>query len=238
MLSNSKNIKEASIRHIVMLIISVLLVLLVWRLNSTWSPDMRLWKAFGGATFMLLWFTLFIGPAAKLWNKLTRLVSWRRESGVWLAVVGLVHGFLVLNGWVRWGFLEFFGYQYVPELDTYLRFEPGFGLANLMGLVALIFVILLATTSFNKAVNFLGAGSWKWLHMLAYSIFYLTALHVIYFAFIHFSPSPYRVIAQLPTEYAVNPLRYFYLAAIISVFIAQIAAYFKTVQTQRKSDWD
>lgn len=199
---------------------------------------MRLWKAFGGATFMLLWFTLFIGPAAKLWDKLTRLVSWRRESGVWLAVVGLVHGFLVLNGWVRWGFLEFFGYQYVPELDTYLRFEPGFGLANLMGLVALIFVILLATTSFNKAVNFLGAGSWKWLHMLAYSIFYLSALHVIYFAFIHFSPSPYRVIARFPTEYIANPLRYFYLAAIISVLVVQIAAFAKTVHTQRKSDWE
>ncbi len=199
---------------------------------------MRLWKAFGGASFALLWYTVLIGPSAKLWSPLTRLVSWRREAGIWLALVALVHGFLVLSGWARWGVLEFLGYQYVQELDTFLRFEPGFGLANLMGLVALILALLLAATSFNKAINFLGISSWKWLHMLSYVIFYLIALHVIYFAFIHFTASPYRIIARLPTNYVANPLRVFYLVAISTTIIAQICAYSKTVYQSRNSDWE
>jgi len=185
-----------------------------------------------------LWFALFIGPASRLWRPLTKLVSWRRESGIWLTVVALVHGFLILNGWARWGVLEFLGYQYVAEIDTYLRFEPGFGLANLMGLVALIFMVLLAATSFDKAVNYLGVSSWKWLHMLAITIFYLSALHVMYFAFIHFTPSPYRLIAGLPTNYAPNPLRFVYAAAIVTVFTAQAGSYIATVRRQRSSDWE
>ncbi len=223
-------------RHLLVAGIAVLLVYLVWLANSPWSPDMRLWKAFGGAAFVLLWFTVFIGSVAKLWQPLTRLVSWRRESGIWLALIGLVHGFLVLSGWARWGVQEFFGYQYVPELDMYLRFEPGFGLANAMGLVALILSLVLAATSFDKAVSFLGVSSWKWLHMLSFVIFYLAALHVLYFAFIHFTPSPYRIVAGLPTTYPGNPLKFFYVAAILSVLAAQTGAFIKTVYQQRKTE--
>lgn len=149
--------------------------------------------------------------------------------------MGLVHGYLVLDGWVRWNVWEFLGYQYFPEIETYLRAEPGFGLANLMGLVALIFALTLAATSFDKAVSFLGTLSWKWLHMFAYVIFYLIALHVIYFAFIHFAPSPQRLLMGLPTNYPVNPLRFYYLAAILSVFAAQMGAFIKTVYQQRRA---
>ncbi len=195
---------------------------------------MRLWKTFGGATFGLLWFTVFIGPAAKLWRPLARIVNWRRETGIWFALLGLVHGLLILNGWVRWGFWELLGYQYIPELEMYLRSEPGFGLANLMGLLALIFALALAATSFDKAVGFLGISSWKWLHTFSYVIFYLIALHTVYFAFVHFSPSPERVLRGLPTNYPDNQLRYYYLVAIISVFIVQISAFIKTVHQQRK----
>ncbi len=220
-------------RHVLMAIVSALLVYLVWQVNSTWSPDMRLWKAFGGGSFFLLWFTVFIGPAARLWGPLRRLITWRRESGIWFALVGLVHGYLVLDGWVRWGVWEFLGYQFMPELGVYLRAEPGFGLANLLGLTVLLLALALAATSSDKAVGFLGIGAWKWLHMLAYVIFYLSALHVIYYAFIHFDPSPQRVMAGMPTNYPVNPLRFYYLSALLSVSLAQSAAFVRTVLRQR-----
>lgn len=235
MLLGIKSKKAVFLRHLLMAGVSALLVYLVWRVNSTWSPDMRLWKSFGGASFALLWFTVFIGPAAKLFRPLARIITWRRESGVWFAVVSLVHGYLVLDGWVRWNVWELLGYQYFPEIETYLRAEPGFGLANLMGLVALFFALALAATSFDKAVSFLGISSWKWLHMFAYVIFYLSALHVIYYAFIHFAPSPQRIIMGLPTNYPVNPLRFYYLAAILSVFAAQMGAFVKTVYQQRRA---
>ncbi len=235
MLLGPKSKKKTFFRHLFVATVSSFLVYLVWRVNSTWSPDMRLWKSFGGGTFMLLWFTIFIGPAAKLWSPLTYLVSWRRETGIWFAIVGLVHGYLILDGWVRWSAWGFLGYQYVPELEMYLRAEPGFGLANLMGLLALIFTLALFATSSDKAVNYLGVSSWKWLHSFAYVIFYLAALHVVYYSFIHFSPSPERVLRGLPTNYPENPLRFYYLGALLSVFSFQVMAFIKTVRQQRKS---
>jgi len=226
MLLGAKTKTNTFFRHLFMAVASSL-VFLVWQANSTWSPDMRLWKAFGGGGFFLLWFTMFIGPAAKLWPPLNYLASWRRETGIWFAVVGLVHGYLILDGWARWSVWGFFGYQYVPELETYLRAEPGFGLANLMGFVALIFVLALFATSSDKAVNYLGVSSWKWLHTFSYVVFYLAVLHVMYFAFIHYTPSPERILRGLPTNYPENALRFYYVGAFLSVFLAQMFAFIK-----------
>lgn len=198
---------------------------------------MQLWKAFGGGSFFLLWFAMFIGPAALLWKPLTRFTSYRREVGIWFFLISAVHGYLILDGWVRWGVWEFFGYQYIPQLETYLRVESGFGLSNLMGLVALVLALVLASTSFDKAVSWLGVSSWKWLHMLSYVIFYLAALHVVYFAFIHYTPSLQRVVMEQPTNYPDNPLKYYYLFAIISVFVAQCLAFIKTVRRQLNAKW-
>jgi sulfoxide reductase heme-binding subunit YedZ len=237
MLLGIKSTKVVLLRHVLVGIIASALVYLVWALNATWSPDMQLWKAFGGGSFFLLWFAMLIGPAAVLWKPLTRFTSYRREVGIWFFLISAVHGYLILDGWVRWGVWEFFGYQYIPQLETYLRVESGFGLSNLMGLVALVLALVLASTSFDKAVSWLGVSSWKWLHMLSYVIFYLAALHVVYFAFIHYTPSLQRVVMEQPTNYPDNPLKYYYLFAIISVFVAQCLAFIKTVRRQRNAKW-
>ena len=237
MLLGIKSTKIILLRQLLIGVISALLVYIVWSLNATWSPDMQLWKAFGGGSFFLLWFAMFVGPAAKLWTPLTRLTSYRREVGIWFFLIALIHGYLILDGWVRWGVWEFFGYQYIPQLETYLRVESGFGMANLMGLVALLFALALAATSFDKAVSWLGVSSWKWLHMLAYVIFYLSALHVVYFAFIHYTPSLQRVVMEQPTNYPDNSLKYYYLLAIVSVFVVQVGAFIKTVRQQRNVKW-
>lgn len=121
----------------------------------------------------------------------------------------------------------------MADLDIYLRAEPGFGLANLMGLTALVFALSLFATSSDKAVDYLGVSSWKWLHTLGYVVFYLIALHVVYFAFIHFTPSPERIMRGLPTNYPANPLRFYYLGALFSVFFAQLFAFKKIVSNNR-----
>ncbi len=237
MLLGIKSKKTTLLRHLLLAGVASLLVYIVWVANSTWSPDMRLWKSFGGGAFILLFFTLSIGPAARLWKPLQKLVSWRRETGIWFAIIILIHTYLILDGWVRWSLWNFVGYQYAPELDMYLRAEPGFGLANLMGAVAVTFTFILAATSFDKVVNFLGASSWKWLHTFAYVIFYLAALHVLYFAFIHYTPSPQRILMGMPTNYPANPLAFYYLWAVILTFSVQTAAFIKTVKKQKKTDW-
>lgn len=189
---------------------------------------MRLWKSFGGASITLLWVALILGPAARLWRPLSRFVSWRRELGIWFALVSLVHAYLVWDGWARWDVAGLLGYQFSSEADMYLRAEPGFGLANLIGLVALTLALVMAATSFDRAVGFLGINSWKWLHTLAYAIYYLVTLHVIYFAFLHYTPSPAKM-----TAYPENPLRYYYLFMILSVSVLQAAAFVKTVWRKR-----
>jgi len=235
MLLGIKSKKTVFLRHLLVAGIASALVFMVWSLNSTWSPNMRLWKSFGGASLFLLWFTVFIGPMAKLWKPLKKFLSWRREVGIWFFVVAFVHGYLVIDGWARWSVWGFLGYQYIAELDTYLRAEPGFGLANLMGLLALIFALILASTSFDRVVSYVGISSWKWLHTFSYVIFYIAVLHALYFAFIHFTPSPQRVLMGLPTNYPDNALRFYYLGAFLSVFVAQIAAFVKIVRKQRSA---
>ena len=233
MLLGVKSKREILLRHLLAGGVSTLLVYGGWQLHSEWDPEMRLWKSFGVAGAFLIWFVVFIGPAVRLWPPLTRIITWRRESGIWFAVVTLVHFYLVWDGWARWDLRELLGYQYVAELDAYLRFEPGFGLANLMGLMALVFALVLAATSFDRAVSFLGPSSWKWLHSFTYVIFYIVALHSLYFAFMHYTPAPHRVLMGLPTAYPENILRFVYLAMLLSVFAAQVAAFVRTVHQRR-----
>lgn len=228
MLLGVRSPRNVLLRHAAVAAVAALLVFVVWQVHSSWSPDMRLWKAFGGASIALLWAALIIGPAARLWRPLARFVTWRRELGVWFALVSLVHGYLVWDGWARWDVAGLLGYQFSAEADMYLRAEPGFGLANLMGVVALTLGLALAATSFDRAVSFFGISSWKWMHTLAYAIFYLVTLHVLYFAFMHYTPSPVRM-----TDYDPNPLRYYYLAMIVSIALLQAAAFVKTVWLKR-----
>jgi len=216
-------------RHLIVALVAGAIGVGAWSLFSTWSPDMRLWKSFGVPAIGLLWFAVFVGPVARIWPRLGPIVPWRREAGIWFAIVSAVHGYLVWDGWARWDVAGLLGYQLSPESGMYLRAEPGFGLANLIGLVAALLGLALAATSFDRAVAFLGVSSWKWMHTLAYAAFYLVALHVTYFAFIHYSPSPTRM-----TEYEPNPLRYYYLALLLTAVGAQAAAFVTTVWRRRR----
>ncbi len=228
MLLGTRSWTTLSFRHLLTAVIAAVVGFGAWTLYSTWSPDMRLWKSFGVAGMALLWFAITVGPVARIWPRLLPLVPWRREAGIWFAIVSAVHGYLVWDGWARWDVAGLLGYQLSPDSGMYLRAEPGFGLANLLGLVALMVGLALAATSFDRAVAFVGISSWKWMHTLAYAAFYLVVLHVIYFAFIHYSPSPTRM-----TIYEPNPLRYIYLAMFITAIGAQATAFVTTVLRRR-----
>lgn len=234
MLLGIKSKWQVMLRHLLVATISAVVVYTGWRVHMAWDPEMRLWKSFGVGAFFLVWSAAIIGPAARMWPPLARLIPWRRELGIWFVLATLVHFYLIWDGWARWDVQTLLGYEYVPELDMYLRFEPGFGLGNIMGLVALLFGLALAATSFDRAVSFLGISSWKWLHGFMYVIFYIVALHTLYFAFIQYDPSPHRILMGLRTTYPENVLRFGYLTLILAVFFAQGAAFVKTVRHQRR----
>lgn len=182
----------ALVRHVVVALASALLVIAFWVTRLDWDVEMRTWRAFGDASIVLLFVTLLIGPLSRLWRPARRAIVWRRELGVWFLVTALVHTVLILRGWVMWDLGRLMGYEFIPELDRTVRLEPGFGLANILGLVALAWAVVLGLTSSNRAVRFLGAPAWKWVHQGAHVIFYLVVLHAAYFLLIHYTPSFHR----------------------------------------------
>lgn len=215
-------------RHSIVGVIALVLVWMFWESRPEWDSEMRLWRAFGDAAFTLLFLTLIMGPATRLWGRLAPTLEWRRYTGVWFALMALIHGLLILNGWVRWDPNMLLGYEFVPQLSREARMEPGFGIANLLGLVALFWAIVLAATSFDRAVQFLGGSSWKWLQNGAHTVFYLSSIHAAYFLFIHFTLSFHRV--PPPANWFQVP----FLAMVGTVILLQGLAFAKTVRDRRR----
>ena len=217
-------IQNLLIRHLIVGLLALLLTLPFWFGRLDWDPEMRLWRAIGDGSFVLLFFTLAIGPVAKLWNPAARLVPWRRETGIWYGLLAFVHTYLIFSGWARWDWLRFLGYEFIPQLERSARIELGFGLSNLIGLVAVILTVALVATSSNWAINRLGASAWKWLQYGSYTVFYLVVLHTIYFLFMHYTISFHRIPPADP-----NWFRYPFLGLVAMIPILQAAAFIKTV---------
>lgn len=217
-------------RHTTAGLLAALIIYIFWLSRPEWSADMRLWRAVGDSSFMLLFLTLIIGPLSRLWKPGLRMLTWRRELGIWFAIIALIHTLLILNGWMMWNVQRFFGYEFIPEAERFVRLESGFGLANSMGLLALFLSLILAVTSSDRAVSYLGISSWKWLHNLAYTIFYLIGIHILYFMFIHFTVSFHRPVPP------PNWFRFPSLILIISVLLLQLAAFIKTVTGQKRKN--
>ncbi len=215
-------------RHLLIGILAVSVTLVFWIAHYEWSEDMRLWRALGDSGYFLLFITLILGPLGKLWPRLNSLLSWRREAGIWFAILAITHGLLIANGWANWDVARFFGYEFVPQLNRIVRMEPGFGLANLIGFVAILWIVVLALTSSDKAMKWLGASSWKWLHTGSNIVFYLTAIHTAYFLFIHYTESFHKSVP--PQSIFIIP---FIIMSVI-VLVLQIASYIKVVKSKNK----
>jgi sulfoxide reductase heme-binding subunit YedZ len=122
------------------------------------------------------------------------LLPYRRELGIWFGIYAILHTIIILDGWVLWDFYQFMGYQYIPALDQAVRMESGFGMANILGLMAVLIALPLMATSTDWATRALGASAWKFLHYGAYTIFYAVALHTAYFMYIHYTMSFHRTV--------------------------------------------
>ncbi|UVI29176.1 hypothetical protein [Paenibacillus spongiae] len=218
--------EDLSRRHMIVGTVAIIFVWFFWISRPEWSWDMRLWKAFGDAALLLLFITLAMGPLARLWPASAKLLLFRGNMGIWFAIMSLIHGYLVWNGWARWDLSRFFGYEFIPQLGRAARMEPGFGLANLIGVAALFWAIILLATSTERALKYLGA-SWKWLHYGAYTIFYLSTIHTAYFLYIHYTLSFHKNVP--PPNWFRLP--FLLLAAV--VLLLQLLAFVKTVKKKK-----
>ena len=213
-------------RHLLIAAISVFLTLIFWMAHFEWHDEMRLWRAFGDAGYSMLFVTLIIGPISKLWVRGSFLLTWRREVGIWFAVLAVTHGLLIAHGWANWDVAKFFGYEFIPQLGRMARLEPGFGLANTLGFVAFLWIAILAFTSSNRAMRWLGASSWRWIHTGSHIVFYLVAIHTSYFLFMHYTESFHHPVP--PQSTFVIP----FIVMSITVLTLQVASYIKVVRTK------
>lgn len=143
-------------------------------------------RAFGDASLVLIALTMAIGPMTRLWPRARVLVPWRREMGIWGVVLAAVHTVIILDGWIEWDLIRIFGYQMLPMTGEYVMLQHGFGLANAVGIVALVYGIILAATSNDRSQRFLGGAAWKFLQQSAYVLWALIVLHTAYFLYLHF----------------------------------------------------
>ena len=137
--------------------------------------DLRI-RAFGTCAFLMLTIILSIGPLARLNPKFLPLLYNRRHFGVLTFFIAAFHA---------WSMVEWFAIQdALPKLvqeitdwPNYLKFI-GFPFKTL-GLSALLILLLMAATSHDYWLNFLGPPAWKALHMAVYIAYGLVVLHVM-----------------------------------------------------------
>jgi len=209
------------IRHLRSLVLATVLVLIFGWLRPDWSPMHRWNRAFGDASLVLLAMAMAIGPLARLWRPGTVLLQWRREIGIWGFAAGLVYGGFILVGWVDWEWQRIFGLQLHPGLLQYVMVEKGFGLANAIGILALIYALALALMSNDLSQRWMGMSVWKFMQQGAYILWILVLGHTAYFLYVHFvdfhRQTPEPNIVQWP---------FFFLVLI--VFLLQMTASWRT----------
>jgi len=176
---------------------------------------------------MLVAISMAIGPLSRLAPILRGSVPLRRELGIYGVLLAIAHTIIIIAGWVEWDLIRLFGYQMHPS-GRYVMVQHGFSLANIIGIIALIYGMVLALSSSNWCQRVLGGSVWKFLQQSAYVLWMLIIVHTGYFMYLHFQDFHRRVPepnwAQIPF-------------AVLVTFIAvlQLMAFLKTWRSRRRS---
>jgi methionine sulfoxide reductase heme-binding subunit len=127
------------------------------------NPAETLMRATGDWTLRFLCLTLAVTPLRQ-WADIAALARFRRMLGLSAFFYGCVH--FLCYSWLDMGF----------DLQAIVRDIPKRPFV-LVGTLALLLMLPLAVTSFNRAVRFLGSARWKALHRLVYVTVLLGLLH-------------------------------------------------------------
>ena len=133
--------------------------------------------AFGTCAFLLLSMVLCIGPLARLEPRFLPLLYNRRHFGVLTCGVALTHAYVAFD----WYFTASPTDPFVALLTANTSFDRLHGFPfELFGVAALLVLLLLAATSHDFWLAFLGPAVWKALHMMVYAGYTLVVLHVAF----------------------------------------------------------
>ena len=165
------------------LIAAVALYLASYLIVATWldppkdqpaTIDLRI-RAFGSCAFLMLTVILSIGPLARLDRRFLPLLYNRRHFGVLTFLVALTHVWFLLEWYAVQNALPNL-YAELTEISDYGKFI-GFPFKAL-GIAALLILFLMAATSHDFWLVFLGPPAWKALHMALYVAYGLVVMHV------------------------------------------------------------
>ena len=127
------------------------------------NPAEYLIRATGDWTLRLLCITLAVSPLRVMLG-LPELAKLRRMFGLFTYFYVVLH--LLCYSWLDMGF-EW------GDIATDIAKRPFI----LVGFSAFVLLTPLALTSFNRAIRWLGAKRWQWLHRLVYAVAVLAVLH-------------------------------------------------------------
>ena len=127
------------------------------------NPAEYLIRATGDWTLRLLCITLAVTPLRVMFG-LPELLRLRRMLGLFTYFYVLLH--LLCYSWLDMGF-EW------ADIASDIAKRPFI----LVGFTAFVLLTPLALTSSNRAIRWLGAKRWQWLHRLVYAVALLAVLH-------------------------------------------------------------
>ena len=134
-------------------------------------------RAFGLCSLLLLTVALALGPLSRLDRRFLPLLYNRRHLGIVTFAVAAAHVFATFD----W----YFAFSPLDPWLAMLASDTAFGQPRNMpfvpfGLAAFLILSVLAATSHDFWLKFLGAGVWKALHMGIYLAYALVVAHVAF----------------------------------------------------------
>ncbi len=225
---SSRLIFEWRIRHLVVLLVAGLGTYAFIESRADWSAMHRWNRAVGDMSVVMIALSMAIGPLARLLAPFRAALPWRRELGIYGVALAFGHTVIILAGWVEWDLIRLFGYELHPLTGAYVMLQHGFGLANVIGIVGLIYGAVLALASNNWSQRLLSGSVWKFLQQSAYVLWMLIVIHTAYFLYLHFQdfhrnlPDPNW--AQIP-----------FASLVAFITLLQLAAFLKTWRSKRNS---
>ena len=127
------------------------------------NPAEALIRGTGDWVLRFLCLTLAVTPL-RIWTNQPALARFRRMLGLYAFFYGVLH--FLAYAWLDMGFDPAAIARDIPKRPF-----------ALVGFTALLLMLPLAATSFNRAIKALGAARWQALHRLVYAIVLLGLLH-------------------------------------------------------------
>ena len=202
------------VRHLVSAAGMLLLVMAYLAARGGFGYNGHTWnQSFGDTSVILYAVTLGIGPLARLWRPASKALAWRRETSIWATIAAAIHVLVFWEWSLGWDWRPFF----LPEQQT-SALGTAFHVANIVGLVALVYAMLLAFTSNDISQRWLRSG-WSWLQKRATTMWLLVLLHTWIFG--------YYVTFSVPLATTL-------WVSFWTVLVLQTAGFVKTVRRRRQ----